>query len=64
MNIEVSARERGLNTRLDIVDCDFHPKLTVTPTSGKIGSQIMLIGIPSRSVGTGMACGEAPHAKS
>ena len=29
MNIEVSARERGQNTRLDIVDCDFHPKLTL-----------------------------------
>ena len=29
MNIEVSARERGQNTRLDIVDCDFHPKLTI-----------------------------------
>jgi hypothetical protein len=29
MNIEVRAREHGQNTRLDIVDCDFHPKLTI-----------------------------------
>ena len=29
MNIEVRASERAQNTRLDIVDCDFHPKLTL-----------------------------------
>ena len=29
MNIEVRARERAQKTKLDIVDCDFHPKLTV-----------------------------------
>jgi predicted TIM-barrel fold metal-dependent hydrolase len=28
MNIEVSARERSQKTKLDIVDCDFHPKIT------------------------------------
>jgi len=29
MNIEVRARERTQQSTLDIVDCDFHPKLTV-----------------------------------
>ena len=29
MNIEVRARERTQDTKLDIVDCDFHPKLTI-----------------------------------
>ena len=29
MNIEVSAKERASKTKLDIVDCDFHPKLTI-----------------------------------
>jgi predicted TIM-barrel fold metal-dependent hydrolase len=29
MNIEVRARDRAQQTKLDIVDCDFHPKLTV-----------------------------------
>jgi len=29
MNIEVRARDHGQNTKLDIVDCDFHPKLTI-----------------------------------
>jgi len=29
MNIELRAKERSQNTRLDIVDCDFHPKLTL-----------------------------------
>ena len=29
MNIEVRAKERSQKTRLDIVDCDFHPKLTL-----------------------------------
>lgn len=28
MNIEVRARERSSKTRLDIIDCDFHPKIT------------------------------------
>jgi predicted TIM-barrel fold metal-dependent hydrolase len=28
MNIEVRARERKADARLDIVDCDFHPKIT------------------------------------
>ena len=28
MNIEVRARERTQQTKLDIVDCDFHPKMT------------------------------------
>jgi uncharacterized protein len=28
MNIEVRAKERAQKTKLDIVDCDFHPKLT------------------------------------
>jgi len=29
MNIEVRTQQRTQNTRLDIVDCDFHPKLTI-----------------------------------
>ena len=29
MNIEVRAKERSQKTKLDIVDCDFHPKLTL-----------------------------------
>ena len=29
MNIEVRAQERSQKTKLDIVDCDFHPKLTL-----------------------------------
>jgi len=29
MNIEVRAKERSQTTKLDIVDCDFHPKMTV-----------------------------------
>ena len=29
MNIEVRAKERSQKTTLDIVDCDFHPKLTL-----------------------------------
>ena len=29
MNIEVKAKERSQTTALDIVDCDFHPKLTL-----------------------------------
>ena len=29
MNVEVRAKERSQQTRLDIVDCDFHPKLTI-----------------------------------
>jgi len=29
MNIEVRARERAQDAKLDIIDCDFHPKLTL-----------------------------------
>ena len=29
MNIEVRAQERSPQTKLDIVDCDFHPKMAV-----------------------------------
>ena len=29
MNIEVRARERKAESRLDIVDCDFHPKISL-----------------------------------
>ena len=28
MNIEVRAKERTQQTKLSIVDCDFHPRLT------------------------------------
>jgi predicted TIM-barrel fold metal-dependent hydrolase len=29
MNVEIRARERKTETKLDIVDCDFHPKMTL-----------------------------------
>ena len=29
MNIDVRPRTRDAQTKLDIVDCDFHPKLTL-----------------------------------
>jgi uncharacterized protein len=52
MNIEVSARERAQNTRLDIVDCDFHPKLTLEQLQPFLSNQwwnyIQTIGNRSR----------------
>ena len=52
MNIEVRARERSQKTRLDIIDCDFHPKLTIEQMRPHLSNQwwnyLQTIGARSR----------------